>query len=176
MSEQPHADAAEGLAGLETALRDAAARARKPDMPLLLVLGFFSCVASLSRCLRVYRRDAGLPRGLGPELVFLLNTVRNSACQRLSDPALTEKTALQLSRSIDALARAASLALPPPVRTRKAPDLKPAAVAAPAKPQPRRADLSNLGVHNILNLHDNTYRDAMIADAVRLAIRKKLAA
>ncbi len=210
MTAIPQDDTAEGLAGLEAALRDAAARAMKTEAPLLLALAFFRCVTGLARCLRVYRRDIGLSRGLSPDLIALLNAVRNSACRRLSDPALHEKTALRLSRAIDGLARAASLALPPAVRSkavrrkdrrlqaapmqkpapvlsatatlpaaaapalpnRSAATLFPALPAPPAPPRSLRADLNNLGAYAKLQLHDNAFQDAMLADAVRLALRK----
>jgi hypothetical protein len=126
---------AAGIPGLEAAFRDAAARAMKPDMPAVLMLGFFQVVVGYARTIRQYRKAAGMPNGWPAELTLLLGSVRACAFQRLVDPALTGPQALRLFRTAYALAQAALQSLPVAEKKGK-PEPNPFARAkAPALPR-----------------------------------------
>lgn len=173
------------LAGLESALRDAAARAMKPEMPMGLAFGFFQVVINLARCLRQSRKATGLPRGLSHDLVTLLYAVRDSASRRVSEPGLTSAQALRLFRLIEGLHRAALLGAPIPEKAKKT---RPNPFAPrPAQPEatnpipsfiPRRRpdDYENIGAIAIRALDAAAMRNPKFADAYRLASGDKIAA
>jgi hypothetical protein len=172
----------EAIAGLETALRDAAARSMKPGMPVPLALGFFQAVVGLARCLRQFRKIAGLPPALSIELTTLLNTVWFSASGRLLDPNLTEAQALRLMRLIQGLSRAFLLSVPVPAKAKRAAPTpfaaRPAAAnLAPAAPSRRRPDQwENVGAIAVRALDTAAMRNPEIADAFQKATGRKLAA
>ncbi len=160
MVNQSNDFSSENLAGLEAALRDAADRSMKSSMPLALALQFYRSVVGLARCLRMVRKDAGLPRGLSPELIALLGAVRASASKRLAEPGHDDVMVLRLVRSIEGLMRAVLLALPVPEKPRKTsrtgplrPETPPPAVDAaptpPAVPWHRDDELTNRGFPGI---------------------------
>ena len=109
-------------AGLEAALRDAAARAMKAELTILVVLGFYQSVSGLARCLGQYRKVMGMPRGLSPDLVALLDAVCTSACRRVTEPNLTEDQMQRLYRAITRLGRAVVQANPVPAKAKTAVD------------------------------------------------------
>ena len=111
--------------GLENALRDAATRAMKPEMPLMLALAFFRSVTGLMRSLRQYRIAAELPITLSAELRTMLESVLASAIRRLEDPNLPDVQALRVLRSIEALSRGIILTMPVAPKAKK-PKAKPA--------------------------------------------------
>lgn len=103
---------AAAIPAMEAAFRDAAARAMKPDLPVVLMLGFFQVAVILARTIRQYRKAAGMPVGWPAELTLLLGAVRTCALQRLVDPALTAPQALRLFRTANTLAQAVLQSLP----------------------------------------------------------------
>ena len=171
----------EAIAGLETALRDAAARSIKPGMPVPLALGFFQAIVGLARCLRQFRKIAGQPPALSTELTVLLNTVWFSATGRLHDPNLTEAQALRLVRLIQGLSRSFLLSLPVPAKAKKTapnPFARPAAAnPAPEAPPSRRPDQwENIGAIAVRALDTAAMRNPELADAFQKATGRKLAA
>ncbi len=184
MTDQPDDFATDNLTGLEAALRDAAARSVKPEMPLALALQFYRSVIGLARCLRMVRKDAGLPRGLSQELILLLGAVRVSASKRLTAPGLSDDMTLRLLKAIEGLVRSVLLAIPAPEKPKKnsnikalhpetpRPDAEPKAAARPVPPAPprhRRDELVNVGAISIQALNAGIGRNATIANAVQLA-------
>lgn len=173
------------IAGLEIALRDAAARAMKRDMPLPLALGFFQVVASLARCLRQFRETAGLPRAFAPDFVALLDSVHAAATSRLNDPRLTQAQALRLLRLIEGLSRAMFLARPTPEKAKKpsanpfAPRPAPPQAATPVQPViPRRRpnDWDNIGTLAVRALDAAAPRNPVLDAALRTMLGGTLAA
>jgi hypothetical protein len=172
------ADAANApLAGLEIALRDAATRAMKLEMPLLLAMGFFQIVASLARCLRQFRKIAGLPRAFAPDLVALLDSVHAVATSRLSDPGLTQSQALRLLRLLEGLSRAMILARPTPERAKK-PGAAPPKPATPVQPVARRRpnDWDNIGTIAVRAMDAAAPRNPVLDAALRAVLNSKRAA
>ena len=125
---------------METALRDAATRAMTVDVPLPLVLTLCRSVVGLARGLRDYREVTGLPRGLSPELVTLLEAVLAGAVRRLSDPGMTDAMAPRVHRAFERLSRALVLAMPAPEKAHKRAAPKKAAPPAtePVPPATKR--------------------------------------
>jgi hypothetical protein len=180
------ADAANApLAGLEIALRDAATRAMKLEMPLLLAMGFFQIVASLARCLRQFRKIAGLPRAFAPDLVALLDSVHAVATSRLSDPGLTQSQALRLLRLLEGLSRAMILARPTPEKAKK-PGTKPFALRSaipetampvqPVVPRRRPNDWDNIGTIAARAMDAAAPRNPVLDAAMRAVLDSKRAA
>jgi hypothetical protein len=139
-----------------------------PELPVLLALALYKSVVGLARCLRMCRRDAGLPRALSPELVTLLGAVRASGSKRLMAPGLTDALAPRLLNLIEILVRTVFLALPEPVKVKKAlakkrERLLPHPVGA-SHWQPEGPDLNP---HDVLAWHAEAVRAA--ADAKRAA-------
>lgn len=170
------------LAGLEAALRDAATRAMKTEMPLLLVLGFFQSVSGLAQCLRQYRALAGLPLGLSPELVTVLEAVCASAFRRVNDPGLTDAHALRLVRAIERLFRSVILAKTVPEKARNAVVKPMASRSAPPKtpiPTPpvitrrRPNDYDNIGVIAVRALDATVGRNPVFEAAFRAFLTEK---
>ena len=95
------------FSALEGALRDACTRAMYAIFPLAVMLKLYRSVTSLTRALMLARVDAGLPKGLSPELAGLLDAVRDAACGGLPDPELPVMDAILVHRAIVALAGAA---------------------------------------------------------------------
>lgn len=174
MSEHPN-PAAETLAGLESALRDAAARAMKPAMPLMLALGFFQAVIALSGCMRQCRKLAGLPGEWPAELIGLLRSVVAAANARRTDPSLTEAQALRLVRAVTGLIRSELRAMPAPPKPSKTPS-KPVPQQAPASlpsaptPRWRRDEYEGVGGIAIRVRRADLSPESMMADAVRQAM------
>ena len=97
--------------GLEKALRDAATRAVKPDMPSVLALALFRSVTGLVRSFRQYR--------IAAELRTLLEAVLASAINRLDAPNLSDEQALRLIRAIESLSKAVVRTMPAPAKAKK---------------------------------------------------------
>ena len=95
------------FSALEGALRDACTRARYAIFPLAVMLKLYRSVTSLTRALMLARADVGLPKGLSPELIALLDAVRDAACGGLPDPELPVMDAILVHRAVVALAGAA---------------------------------------------------------------------
>jgi hypothetical protein len=136
MTDQPVAIAAESIKGVENALRDAAARSMKPEMPLPLALQFYKSVIGLARCLRQCRKMAGLPVCLSLDLMALLSAVRISASCRLNDTAATDAQAIRLLGIIEKLMQAVLLAAPVPEKPKKLFHARVARPTVPAEPLP----------------------------------------
>jgi hypothetical protein len=177
MTEATSDAAKEALVGLEAALRDSAARALMPDMPILLALRFFRSVIGLSRCLREFREMAGQPRALSPELVQLLVSVhiRATGCRRAV--GLTDPQALRVDGAIMGLSRAVALARQVPEKA-KQPAVKPQALSQPAVAAPprRRNDLDNIGMIAIRAQNAAAIRNPVFEDAYRKAMGGKIGA
>jgi hypothetical protein len=105
--------------GLEKALRNAATRAVKPDMPSVLALALFRSVTGLVRSFRQYRIAAEPPVALSPELRTLLEAVLASAINRLDAPNLSDEQALRLLRAIESLSKAVVRTMPAPAKAKK---------------------------------------------------------
>jgi hypothetical protein len=178
MSEHPN-PAVETLACLEAALRDAAARAMKPAMPLMLALGFFQAVTGLSGCMRQCRKLAGLPAEWPVELVALLRAVVSAANARRTDGSVTEAQALRLVRAVTGLIRSELHAMPAPqkpAKTAKKPAPKPVAPRLaptslpPAPPRWRRDEYEGVGGIAIRVFRAAASPESIMADAVRQVV------
>lgn len=184
MAEPPN-PAVKALAGIEVALREAVARAAKPTMPLALALRFFQAAIRLSRCMRQCRKVAGLPRAWPADLAALLDDLVVAANGRLTDPAVTDDRALRLALVSEGLSRALVLALPVPEQPQKttkkpAPNVAaPQPAASPVLPaMPRRRPNEYEGVGAIAVRVSNlpATPQAIMADAIRQAMRRPAAA
>ena len=160
---------AAAIPGLEAALRDAAARAMKPDMPLLLRLGFFQVVVGYVRTIRQYRKAAGLPSVWPTELTLLLGSVRLFAQPYIYDSALTERQALRVFRIVNALAQSVLTTLPPLEKTKKT-SPKPVAQTKTPPVVPRMPAVRTVpGTAGALTMDPAAMLDASIGEAVRAA-------
>jgi hypothetical protein len=130
----PHEEHRPDFSAMEAALRDACTRARHAIFPLSVMLKLYRSVTALARSLMRARADAGLPRGLGDDLIALLDATRDAACAHFPDPEMPVMDAIVIHRAVIALAAAAhraragrqsaavetpeSKSLPPPLRGR----------------------------------------------------------
>ena len=92
------------FSAMEAVLRDACTRARQRFLPLVVMLQLYRSVASLARALLRARADAGLPLGLGDELIVLLDAARDAACAHFPEPEMPVTDAIRIHRAVVALA------------------------------------------------------------------------
>ena len=92
------------FSAMEAVLRDACTRARQTFLPLVVMLQLYRSVASLARALLRARADAGLPLGLGDELIVLLDAARDAACAHFPEPEMPVTDAIRIHRAVVALA------------------------------------------------------------------------
>lgn len=122
---------------LEAVLRTVCQKAVDRTMPLVVVLCLYRSVTGLARAFLKTRADAGLPRGCAPDLIAMLDAVRDAACARCLEATLDSPLAVRLHRTIVSLASVAHLARPAPAAKPRAARVKPPAQAvavAPAAP------------------------------------------
>jgi hypothetical protein len=127
---------------LEAVLRTVCLKAVDRTMPLIVVLCLYRSVTGLARAFLKARADAGLPRGCAPELIAMLDAVRDAACARCLEATLDSPLAVRLHRTIVSLASVAHLARPAkPRAARVKPPAQAVAVATAAPPTEKRPPL-----------------------------------
>ena len=108
------------FSGIEAALIDACTLARDTAYPLTVMLRLYRSVAGLARALMQARADAGLPLGLSPNLIALLDVVRETACEHVKSGGLPVMDSLLVYRAIESLATVAHRASHKPAAPRTA--------------------------------------------------------